>query len=106
LEIAFATSQLRFLCENAAKAKRELGKSTADALQRRLADLRAASSIQDLVAGAPTRLSDDMELSVQLADSGMLRIRSAHKETPVNPQGNVDWLRVSRIKIMEVRKNG
>lgn len=106
LEISFATSQLRSLCENAAKAKRELGKSAADTLQRRLADLRAAYSIKDLVTSAPTRLRDQMELSIGLAEDYVLCIRCGHRNPPLDAQGHIDWLRVSRVKVMEVRKNG
>ena len=53
MEIAFNTKSLRAICESEAKAKRELGPSVAGILKHRLADLQAAKSANDLVAGQP-----------------------------------------------------
>ena len=53
MELAFATKSLRQLCENEARAKRDLGETVAERLKRRLADLRAAECVKDLVAGHP-----------------------------------------------------
>jgi hypothetical protein len=48
LELAFETKLLREICESEQKARQELGIKVAEALKRRLADLRAATSVEDL----------------------------------------------------------
>jgi proteic killer suppression protein len=51
LELAFDSKSLRTTCENESQAKLELGATVAEILKHRLADLRAARSVKDLVAG-------------------------------------------------------
>jgi hypothetical protein len=54
MELAFETLALRDICESDVEARKSLPASTVDDLQARLADLRAATSASDLVAGRPT----------------------------------------------------
>jgi toxin HigB-1 len=53
VELAFETIDLRDVCENEAQAKSLLGLEVAKALVHRLADLRAADAVSDLIAGNP-----------------------------------------------------
>ena len=53
LELAFNSRELRSICEHEPTAKDALGAEIAEALRRRLADLRAATSIADLIVGNP-----------------------------------------------------
>src|SRR5258708_22364381 len=59
VEIAFANKSLRQLCESERRARRSLGPRVAEKLKRRLADLRAANCVKDLVAGRPSELRGD-----------------------------------------------
>ena len=106
LAITFATSALRELCSIVTKAKRELGETAAAVLIRRVADLRAASTICDLVAGNPTQLEVPTDWSIGLADGFLLHIRCAERNPPLDAHGNIDWTYVSRFKVMGVSKNG
>jgi toxin HigB-1 len=106
LEIAFETQRLRTLCENNTKAARELGHAAAEQLKHRLADLRAAQSIRDLVASPPEQLEDPMEVSVAIGSGFHLLLRANHPETPIVKSGCVDWSTVERVKIMRIEKNG
>src|SRR5690242_7486082 len=58
VEIAFAKKSLRRLCESERAARRSLGATVAERLKRRLADLRAANCVKDLVAGRPKELQN------------------------------------------------
>ena len=69
MELAFETMSLRTICESESDAKHELGQTVAESLKRRLADLRAATSITDLVAGRP-RVSDHAASQRMLVDLG------------------------------------
>ena len=106
MEIAFDTQRLRTLSENTAVATRELGHSAADGLRRRLADLRAAQSVCDLVASPPTQLDDPLELSIPIADGFHLVLRCNHLEAPMLNTGSLDWSSVERVKIMGVERDG
>jgi toxin HigB-1 len=58
-EIRFKDRKLRELCEKQAVARKKLGEACAHKLRKRLADLEAAETVTDLVAGNPHPLKHD-----------------------------------------------
>ncbi len=66
LELAFETKRLREICENEEIASQELGAEGAERLKHRLADLRAAGSIEELpdVAKPSTTPSPPLRISL------------------------------------------
>ena len=107
LQLAFHSRSLRTICESEARAKRELEPSVADALQHRLADLRAATSIKDLVVGRPRPLDDGekQNMVVDLCDSHRLVFCANHPKNPLAESGKLDWQSVSRVKVLRIEKN-
>ena len=105
LNLAFATKALRSLCENRSIAEGELGTKTAGRLRRRLADLRAAGSLADILSGGlvETFSSKTDELSFDLMGSKLV-LRVNHHALPVDDLGNVEWKRVTRVKIMSIEE--
>jgi len=104
LELAFDSRPLRSICESEAEAQHELGSSVAEMLKHRLADLCAATSINDLVAGQP-RVLDGAVLQHMVVDlsAGYLMIFCAnHPNNPLTESGKIDWPKVSRIKILRI----
>src|SRR6266853_4108322 len=57
MEVAFRTRSLRSLCGDEQVAVRQLGDELAMELRARIADLRAAASFDDIVAGQPAFLN-------------------------------------------------
>lgn len=104
LELAFANKSLRQLCESEAKATRDLGGRVAQKLRRRLADLCAATSVKDLVAGRPRELEGvpHRNLAVDLCEGSRIVFCANHNTIPGLPSGKVDWSRVSRVKILRI----
>lgn len=104
LHFAFNSEHLRTICEKYAVAKRELGKETADALIGRLADIRAARSIAELVAGNPRFLPEASTPTViiDLTPGYQLSFCANHTKNPVTERGELDWTRVGRIKILGI----
>ncbi len=104
LVIAFDSRSLRALCENADQADSELGPVAARTLRSRLADLDAATSPSDLVAGSPRVLGDGDDERMELNVGEDLRILfvSNHKENPRNGSNRIDWPKVSRIRIIGI----
>jgi hypothetical protein len=92
MELAFETLALRDICESDVEARKSLPALAVDDLQARLADLRAATSASDLIAGRPRvdanppghirfRLDGDYELvcvgnhpKPLLTDGGLMRL--------------------------------
>lgn len=105
LVIAFASQSLRALCENPATADTELGPEVAQALRSRLADLRAATSLSDLVAGSPRILNHRrLCMAVNLRDGFQMIFAANHVHNPRDGQNGIDWAKVRRIKIVEISK--
>lgn len=109
LELAFNSRRLRAICENEAQANEELGVEVAGALQHRLADLRAARTVKDLIVGHPCVLdldeAQEQVMSVDLYDGYQVIFCANHVNNPRNGSGKVDWLRVSRIKILRIERS-
>ena len=107
LELAFANKSLRQLCESEAKATRGFGGRVAQRLRRRLADLRAATSVKDLVAGRPRELESvrRRNVSVELAEGSRIVFCANHNTIPMLSSGGVDWSSVSRIKILRIESD-
>lgn len=86
------------------EGRRWLEKPVAEALQHRLADLRAAASISDLVAGSPRMEThgDTERLVIGLADNQEIVLEPNHRETPPNEAGTLDWSAVTRVKIVRI----
>jgi len=103
LVISFADKSLRQLCENETIAKRKLGIKVAEKLKRRLADLRAASYVEDLVVGEPRELEGMM--TVNLCDDYRIIFCANHHSTPRLDTGAINWSMVNRIKILRIEGN-
>jgi hypothetical protein len=108
LELAFETKLLRTICESEAHAKRELGPQVAEALKHRLADLRAASSPKDLVAGNPRELGgpgSQRQMVVDVCDGHRIVLCANHPKNPMTTLDDLEWSRVSRVKILRIEKD-
>ena len=103
LELAFATKSLRQLCENEAKANQELGEEKAEKLKRRLADLRAATYVNDLVAGRPREFNQ--HFVIYISDKVSIIFSANHNTNPQLKCGKIDWSKVTRIKIFKIGYN-
>jgi toxin HigB-1 len=106
LQLAFESKQLRTVCEDEVQAKGELGETVAKTLKHRLADLRAATSVKDLVAGKPRLLPEPEanNMAVDLCEGRRFVFTANHVSNPTTPENNLDWSRVTRIKILRIEE--
>jgi hypothetical protein len=100
LELSFETRELREFCESAQKTKDQLGGKLADELKRLLADLRAASSIEELPVAKPLRLSD--KCIFELSPRCRLTVTPNHRKIPLDQAGKLDWASIKRITITKI----
>lgn len=105
LEISFANKQLREICENETVAKEVYGDLCAKKLFSRLSDLRASETIYDVLAGNPTKVNA-LEISITLDNKSKLIITANHISNPLTDKNEIDWDRVSRIKIIDIERGG
>ena len=103
LQLSFESERLRSICENEDLAKADLGGSIAGTLKRRLADLLAAKSIYELPAGNPRPNQDDPKCQIiDLAETSYLFLQPNHPKNPLTEGGDIDWGRVTRVKVTRI----
>ena len=103
MQLAFESVSLRSICENEDLAITALGATIAGTLKRRLADLVAARSIYELPAGNPRPKQDEPECWViDLAENIYLFLQANHPRNPLTEGGNIDWGRVTRVKVTRI----
>ncbi len=101
--IAFKTPTLRRLCEDNSVAIAEFGEHVGAGLRGRVADLRAAETIADLVVGSPrTGGPFNCELTLDLALGASTLWIANHTEPRLDHAGMVDWSRTTYIQLMKI----
>lgn len=104
MKILFQNSAVEKLCSDQRAAVKELGAESAKKLQRRLAELFAASVVTDLAVGRPHPLQHDRagQFAVDLHKGWRLIFKATKNPPPMNRDGVTDWSQVSDITIIEV----
>jgi toxin HigB-1 len=102
--VAFASKRLRQICEESSEADLEYGVAVAEQLRHRLADIEAASSPLDLLAGSPRFYDDGTEqsISVSLSRGFKIVLTPNHPKLPRDSAGKVGWRRVGRVKVIGI----
>ncbi len=102
MEISFGDGKLQKLCEQQALAQKKLGHDCARKLRSRLADLDAADSVQELVAGRPHPLKGDRtgQFALDLDGGRRLVFKAVNEPVPRKNDGSIDWSRVTKVCII------
>jgi hypothetical protein len=105
LELAFSEKNLRQLCESEKAAALAFGPLVAAQLKRRLSDMRSADHVAELIAGNPRngQLNGEEVIHVDLGEEVVLTLCANHGLPPLSDTGKMDWQRVNRVKILEIR---
>lgn len=103
MHLAFESKELRAICESHVEAIAQLGEDAAG-LQRRLADLEAATSVADLVAGQPefVNLPEGERTVVHFSNGRRLLLAANHVKIPVKPDGHINWGKVMRVRLVRI----
>lgn len=103
MELAFGTPDLRRVCESDTEARKCFPGGTAGQLQDRLADMRAAASVSDLIAGRPTLdARPPGQIRFGLEGGYELVCVGNHPRPPVTDEGQVDFSRIRRVKVVRI----
>jgi proteic killer suppression protein len=104
LDFSFENRDLRKECEDEQVAIEKYGTEISMKLQGRIADIIAATTVSDLLAGNPSMLNKGSNnYKVDLSSNCLLVFCSANTKVPQDSNGSVDWERVTRIKILEIQ---
>ena len=102
IEIAFADSYVRELCERRGVAESVLGAAAARQLRARLADIQAATSIVEVTAGWPRRVVGTDQLAFMLHPPQQLLLEPDVDPIPRTKNGEVKWPTIKRIRVVHV----
>ena len=81
-----------------------LGTELAAELHARLADLRAARNVGDLVAGHPkSDAEDEAVLTIDVGSRHQLVCHAGHYDTARSTGGSIEWQSVRRIRLDDLR---
>jgi hypothetical protein len=85
LELAFDPKSLRTIFEDARQARLKLGDEVAEILKHRLADLRAPTCVNDLIAGRPRVLGGAafQQMVVDLRNGYSIVFTANHTKNPI-----------------------
>jgi hypothetical protein len=109
VELAFATVELRSICENRRRATTVVGAGSARELSQRLADLIALETVADFTDLFPEDILDrsPTERALCLNGGHDLIFCAGHVQVPMTEDGGTDWTKVSRIRIIALEaRNG
>ena len=106
MEIRLAR-KLAKICNSERVMRAKLGARSAEKLQQRLAELRAAPDLEAMKSLPGARcheLSGDRkgQLAVDLAHPKRLILVPDHEPPPTKQDGGLDWRRVTRIFVVEI----
>lgn len=102
VEFAFASVELRRICENRKRATTVMGPEAARELTKRLADLVAFATVAEVADLFPDDIIDrsPTERALRLEAGHDLVFCAGHVLVPTNDGGGTDWTKVSRIRII------
>ena len=94
------------MCLSETASAHKYGSEVADLLRARLADMVAAETLAELVAGNTRAVGGEPEaFLMDLGQSARLRIRPNHPRSVARPTQAVDLSRVSRIIVISLETN-
>jgi proteic killer suppression protein len=106
VEISFATRKLKQLCESEKELRKAYGSAGAKKAMRRLSDLRAAATLEDM-RNLPGRIHEltsdrDGELAIDLAGGWRLILAPASGWPTAKAEGGHVWTTIDSVMVLEI----
>jgi hypothetical protein len=101
LVLSYISVEVRSYCESEQCAFEKFGKEIAEELKVVLWDLAIAKSIGDLPE-YDVYYTEEGFMEINLIDDFYLKICSVNGTIPRKADGSVNWIKVTRIKILDV----
>lgn len=106
VQLAFEDQRVRQQCESPISARRAFGPDVARTLHTRLADLRAADSVYDILSLrlAKPNSSHPNRILVYLGSGYALHAQGSIRPESSLPSGELDWKQVLRLKVLSIER--
>ena len=106
MEISFASRKLKQLCESEKELRKAYGSDSAKKAVRRLSDLRAAATLEDMrnLPGRIHELSSDRDgqLAIDLASGWRLIVAPTNGWPPEKAEGAHVWAAIDAVTVLEI----
>ena len=106
MEISFATRKLEQLCESEKELRKAYGSNGAKMAMRRLSDLRAAATLEDMrhLPGRIHELSGDRDgqLAIDLAAGSRLILAPTSGWPTEKAEGGHVWSAIDAVTVLEI----
>lgn len=107
MEISFSSRKTGKLCNSGKEMRAKLGDRCAKVLQQRLAEMKAADTLEDLGKVPAARFHElkadrKGQLAVDLVHPKRLVFVPDHNPVPRKADGGLDWAQVTRVLVTEV----
>ena len=102
MNVSYADTDIEALCKLNKVATKKLGAESAKKLQRRIAELFAATVVLELAAGRPHPLKGERlgQYAVDLHGGHRLVFKPTLQPPPAKDDGSIDWAQVRDITIL------
>jgi len=104
LHLAFENRELRDICLSETASAQAYGQDVSDVLRARLADMIAAETLAEVVAGRLRNDPDDAPgtFLLSLGGGALLRFRANHPRTGLMGKASLNESRISRVMLISV----
>jgi len=106
VEISFVNRKTQRLCESEKELQKALGKAGAKKAIRRLSDLRAAATLEDMrnLPGRTHELTGDRDgqLAIELADGFRLIVAPTDGWPTEKKEGAHVWAEIEAVQVLEI----
>jgi proteic killer suppression protein len=102
MDIEFSSHDLQSLCEQQRLMTKQLGDICSRKLRTRLADLRAAANVAELISGRPHPLKRDRtgQFALDLHGGKRLVFEPANNPIPTRDDDSIAWDLVTKVRIV------
>jgi len=106
MEVSFANRKLQKLCESDKELRKAYGSDGAKKVMRRLSDLRAAPSLEEM-RNLPGRIHEleadrDGQLAIDLAGGCRLVIAPTNGWPSEKQEGDHVWAEIDSVQVLEI----
>lgn len=108
MDILFVDNRLRKLLNLEKRLRRRMSAKNRKMIENRMTELRASDTLEDMRHFPSAHceelrhFADDHFFSVRIEYPQRIIFEPANDPIPLHPGGNVDWSRVTKIRILEV----
>lgn len=107
MELSFKNNKLAKVMNSERELLRTYGQDNGRWIALRLQNIRDAATLEELSKVPQTRVHEmtaerNEQISVDAKHPYRLILVCAHEETPRKPDGGLDWVRITKVQVIEI----